>query len=175
MSLLKSEKHSRFNIFLISVFILSAISVATSFYFEQKLGLQPCPMCIGQRVCMIVIVVLSFLALIFLLSRRLKFLVIILGFLLLIIISLGLYMAVRQVYLQSLPPGEAPVCGPGLNYLVKVLPWQKVAMTILHGTGECAEVSWRFLSLSIAGWSAVVFGVLWILNLLGIIRAFRNG
>ena len=61
------------------------------------------------------------------------------------------------------------------NYLIKVLPWQKVMMKILHGTGECAEVSWRFLSLSIAGWSAIAFGILWILNLLGIIRSFRNG
>ena len=174
MNLFSKKILSRINIYIFLVFILSIISVASSFYFQYKLDLPPCPMCIGQRVCMMAIALLSLLALPGVFFKKLKILVIILCFLNLIIISVGLYIAARQVYLQSLPPGDAPVCGPGFNVLIKVLPWQKVLMKILHGTGECAKVSWRFLSLSIAGWSVIIFSILWILNILGIIKQVKT-
>jgi disulfide bond formation protein DsbB len=32
-----------------------------------------------------------------------------------------------------------------------------VLQKVLAGSGECAEVGWRFLGLSIAGWSLVWF------------------
>jgi disulfide bond formation protein DsbB len=31
---------------------------------------------------------------------------------------------------------------------------------ILKGSGECAEVGWRFIGLSIAEWSLIWFGLL---------------
>jgi Disulfide bond formation protein DsbB. len=58
--------------------------------------------------------------------------------------------------------------------LVKVLPWQKVVAVVFHGSGECAKVSWRFLSLSIAAWSAITFAVTWIIIVVSFISFLRD-
>jgi len=77
------------------------------------------------------------------------------GLLLTLSAGSGLGVALRQLYLQHLPPGQAPSCGPGLNYLFQSLPWNEAFMKVLQGSGECAVVDWRFLGLSMAGWSAL--------------------
>jgi disulfide bond formation protein DsbB len=61
------------------------------------------------------------------------------------------------LWLQHLPPSEVPECGPGLEYMLDALPFTDVLAKVLHGSGECAEVLWRFLGLSIPGWSLVAF------------------
>jgi disulfide bond formation protein DsbB len=35
-----------------------------------------------------------------------------------------------------------------------------VIITMFKGSGSCAEIQWTFLSLSIAGWSFVLFSFL---------------
>jgi len=65
--------------------------------------------------------------------------------------------AARHVWLQSLPKDRIPECGPGLEYMLKKLPFTQALEKILTGSGECAEVGWTFLGLSIAGWSLVWF------------------
>lgn len=68
--------------------------------------------------------------------------------------------AARQVWLQHLPKDRVPACGPGLEYLMRKFPLYDVLEKVLAGSGECAEVGWRFLGLSIAGWSLVWFVLL---------------
>jgi disulfide bond formation protein DsbB len=69
----------------------------------------------------------------------------------------GLFFALRQLWLQSLPAGTAPACMPGLDILIRYFPWQDVAHALLWGSGDCAESTWNFLGISMAGWSAVYF------------------
>ena len=162
--------------------IIALLAIAGSFYFEEKLNLMPCPMCIGQRISMMGTAIFMFLSVIIVLCIRrdkalkgaAKGLTGFFVFLAWICVCIGLYIAISQVYLQSLPPGKAPACGPGLNYLVKVLPWQKVVAVVFHGSGECAKVSWRFLSLSIAGWSAITFIITWIIIVVSFISFLRD-
>jgi disulfide bond formation protein DsbB len=66
----------------------------------------------------------------------------------------------RQVWLQHLPKSEVPECGPGLEYWVKTLPIAETIKRVFHGTGDCAEVDWTFLKLSIAEWSLICFALL---------------
>ena len=77
------------------------------------------------------------------------------GLLLLLTGGSGLAIALRQIYLQHLPTGEAPACGPGLSYLFDTLPWHQAVAFVLSGSGECAVVDWRFLGFSMAEWSAL--------------------
>jgi disulfide bond formation protein DsbB len=75
----------------------------------------------------------------------------------LIFAGVGAAIASRQLWLQSLPEDQVPTCGPGFDYMVSNFPLSRALSMILSGSGECAEVQWRFLGLSIPGWSLVMF------------------
>jgi disulfide bond formation protein DsbB len=69
--------------------------------------------------------------------------------------SIGVSIAGRHVWLQNLPEGEVPECGPGLNYMLENFPLTEVFSTVLYGSGSCAEVKWEFLGLSMPMWTLV--------------------
>ncbi len=69
----------------------------------------------------------------------------------------GFGVAARQVYLQHLPPELVPACGPDLFYMLDNFPVARTLQMLVRGTGQCAEVHWRFLGLSIAEWSLLWF------------------
>jgi disulfide bond formation protein DsbB len=69
----------------------------------------------------------------------------------------GAAVAGRHVWMQHLPPGEVPECGPGLSYLLETAPFLDVLKTVLLGDGNCAEVQWSFLGLSMPGWTLLWF------------------
>jgi len=63
--------------------------------------------------------------------------------------------------LQNLPPDEVPSCGPGLDYMLENFPLRDALGMVFKGSGECADVVWSFLGLSMPGWvfvSLVVVG-----------------
>ncbi len=77
---------------------------------------------------------------------------------LLALLSLGgAAVAIRQLWLQSLPEDQVPACGPGIDYMLEVFPLLEVIEMALRGTGDCAKVQWTFLNLSIPGWSLLAF------------------
>ena len=73
------------------------------------------------------------------------------------IIVCGISLSIRQLYLQNLPPELVPTCGPDIDYLFETLPILEVFMLAIRGDGNCAEVLWSFLGISIPGWLLVAF------------------
>lgn len=67
--------------------------------------------------------------------------------------------AARQVWLQHLPADRVPECGPGLEFILQVYPLLDALEKIVKGSGECAEVVWTFLSLSIPEWALIWFSI----------------
>lgn len=130
----------------LTVFVLFA-----SFYFQYIVGLVPCPLCIMQRLC--VLLLLAVMGFSFRTLKRAR----IISFLQIIIACAGLYFSLRQLWLQSLPAGQAPACMPSLDILMRYLPWQTVLKALFLGTGDCAEVTWRLLGVSMPGWCAMYF------------------
>ena len=65
----------------------------------------------------------------------------------------GIATAVRHVWLQRLPADQVPACGPDLFYMVENFPLGRTLQLLLRGSGQCAEVHWTLLGLSIAEWS----------------------
>jgi disulfide bond formation protein DsbB len=61
------------------------------------------------------------------------------------------------VWLQHLPADKVPQCGPDLFFMLNNLPLSRTLEKLFYGSGECAAVDWKFLGLSIAGWSLVWF------------------
>lgn len=135
------------------------------YYLQYVQGLEPCPLCMVQRVVFMALAVVFLIAA---LHNPLGWGSRIYGALILLLGAAGAAVAGRQVWLQGLPPEQVPECGPPLDYMLDVLPLAEVINTVLSGSGECAEVDWTFLGLSIAGWALPMF------VLLGLMGAVRN-
>jgi disulfide bond formation protein DsbB len=119
-------------------------------YFAQYvLHLDPCPLCIFQRVGVLALGVSFMFAAVHGPKRwgRTVYAVLI------VVAALAtIGVAVRQLYIQSLPPGTVPSCGAGLDYMLKVLPLEEVLRKVLSGSGECAKVDWRLFGLAMPAW-----------------------
>lgn len=133
----------------------------TALYMQYFMDLYPCPLCITQRVFVIAVGVTALIAFIFnpkTLGRRIFA---VLGILLAIA---GGSFSTRQLWLQSLPEDQVPACGPDIAYLMENFPLMEALSVLLRGDGNCAEVSWTFLGISIPGWTLVAFIGLALIN-----------
>lgn len=72
----------------------------------------------------------------------------------------GVGVAGRHLYLQHLPKDQVPDCGPGLGYMLDTFPLAKTLKMVFTGSGECAEVNWTFLGLSMPGWTLICYVIL---------------
>lgn len=152
-------------------FLGCVAAMAGALYLQYQVGLEPCPLCIFQRVGVIAVALVVLIA--FLHGPK-RIGVRIYAALAALAALAGGGVAVRQLWLQHLPPDQVPVCGPGLDYMLDVFPLHEVLAKVLSGSGECAEVTWRFLGLSLAGWSLILFIVLLIVALVQLTRSLRD-
>ena len=138
-------------------FLVCAALMAYALYAEYRLGLAPCPLCIFQRVAFI------WMGVWFLIgglhaprgNARWAYCVpVLLG------AAWGIAVAARHLYLQSLPPDQVPSCGPGLNYMLQTFPFAQTLKLVFEGSGECAQVNWKFLGLSMPGWTMIWYVLL---------------
>ncbi|MFG6177156.1 disulfide bond formation protein B [Halomonas sp. THAF12] len=134
------------------------LMMAVALGLEHLGGLEPCPLCIFQRVAVITAGVVFAVAALHDPKGRLGGAIY--ALLSLLAVSAGIGLAGRHLWLQSLPADEVPSCGPGLDYMMEVLPLQQVVSMVLSASGECAEISARFLGLSLPGWTLIGFVVL---------------
>jgi disulfide bond formation protein DsbB len=135
-------------------FFAAVGAMAFALYLEHVDGLEPCPLCVFQRVAMIAT------ALIFLTAFAHNPKVIgqrIYAVLAIITSGTGVAIAARHSWLQHLPPDEVPACGPGLNYLLEAFPMVDVFQIVFNGSGECASISWKFLGLTLPEATLLVF------------------
>jgi len=139
-------------------FLACAALLGYAYYAQFVLHLDPCPLCIFQRVGVFATGVVFLLAA----AQGPK------GWgravyaaLLAIASAATIGVATRQLYIQSLPPDAVPTCGASLHFMLKVLPLKDVLVKVLSGSGECAKIDWRFLGLAMPAWvliAAVVLG-----------------
>ncbi len=127
------------------------------YYLQYFQGQDPCPLCLVQRGAYYVLLALFGVAA---LHGPKRSGVLIYSFLVLVFSLSGAAVAARQVWLQHLPPDQVPPCGPGLYYMLENLPLARALEKLFTGSGQCAEVHWTFLGLSIAGWSLAWFAAL---------------
>ena len=128
--------------------------MAVALYMEHFMHLEPCPLCILQRVAVMAVGAIALLAALHNPGQRG---VSIYAGLTGLAALTGAGIAGRQLWLQSLPEDQVPSCGPGLDYLMDVFSPFEVLQMVLAGDGSCAEVVWQFLGLSIPGWALVGF------------------
>ena len=128
----------------ILVFCLALLG--TAYYMEYALGLEPCPMCIIQRIAVALAGLAALIGLIHNQYPKVYF-----G-LTAFFSAGGAASATRHLYLQSLPADQVPTCGPDLAYLIDKSYFADALSMLFIGDGNCAEVMWSLLGISIPGW-----------------------
>ncbi len=129
--------------------------IGYALWLQHADGQEPCPLCILQRYAFMAIGVVA-LAGTAVAARRASVGTRIVAALALVIALAGAGVAARQSWLQHHPPLLAE-CGPGLEFILDANPLTQALPMIFRGSGDCAEVKWRFLGLSIAEWALLHF------------------
>ena len=148
---------------------LSCIALElAAMYFQFVLLLEPCPLCITQRL------ILISLALIFLSAtlhnpgpagvRTYA------GLAALASLA-GTSVAAYHVAIQILPHDELSSCGPGASYILEHYPLADIVRQFLTGTGDCTQIVWSFLGLSMPFWVGLCFLGMFILCVWQFMRA----
>ena len=135
-------------------FLVCAALMAFALYLQYAMDLEPCPLCVFQRVAMIATGVVFLIAALHNPGRGGAAFYAVLT---LIAAGIGAGLAAWQVWIQGQPKGSVPSCGMGLDYMLDTLPLTDVISRVLKGSGECAEQGWVFLGLAIPSWTFVFF------------------
>jgi disulfide bond formation protein DsbB len=148
-------------------FLLIVALLGTAAYLELYEGINPCPLCILQRIVLIALGVIFFFAMVFKTNRIVQYLLGLLG----LMVSLGgVLLAGRQVWLQHIPQDGMGECGVSLQYMFKIFPFYEAIKHIWRGGIECSQHDWEFLRLSLAEWSFLWFVGFFILGLIQLKR-----
>lgn len=128
--------------------------MGAALYLEHVVGLEPCPLCILQRICVIGFGLVCLVAALHdpaRLGQRVYAAVA------LLFAAAGAGTAGRQIWLQGVPAEQLPACLPSLDYMMEALPFQDIVSLVLRGSADCAEVNWTLIGLSIPEWSLLGF------------------
>ena len=138
-------------------FLACAALMGYALYAQYGLGLQPCPLCIFQRVATIATGILFLIAALHNPGARGAR---VYGTLIGLAALCGVLISSRHIWIQAQPPGTVAACGADLNYLLEIMPLTEVVSKVLTGSGECGQVDWTFLGLSMPWWVAIALAVL---------------
>jgi len=143
-------------------FAFCASGLAFALFLQHAQGLEPCPMCIFQRIAMLISGLFFLAGAIHAPKHGGRWLWS--GLAALAAVG-GAIIAGRHVWLQGLPPDQVPACGPTLDYLLGLMPVMEVVQLVLKGDGNCAKIDAAFLGISLPGWTFLAFVVLTLLAL----------
>ncbi len=149
------------------LFFLTALGgMAFALYLQYVEFLEPCNLCILQRVALIYIGIIGLLAWLHSPGHVGNKVYAFLG---LLGAGAGVGVAGRHVWLQNLPPEKVPECGPSLDFLMEAMPLQDALMTVFKGSGSCADIDMTFYGYTIPEMTLAMFagvGILLVIMLL---------
>lgn len=127
-------------------FVACFTIVAVALLIQTQYNLEPCPLCISQR---IVFMGLGFLFLISAFISPVSKLKIVLTVLQVLVAIGGAGVAIRHWYLQANKESMIADCGVGFDYMFENFPLEKAFKLLFRGTGDCAAIDWTFLGLTL--------------------------
>ncbi|MDF3980843.1 disulfide bond formation protein B [Luteibacter sp. PPL201] len=151
-------------------FLVCAALMGFALYAQYVMYLDPCPLCIFQRIAV------CFMGVFFLVgalhSPRTRAPRVVYASLVGLGGLWGIATAGRHLWLQSLPADQVPACGPGLGYLFDAFPFMKMLKLAFTGSGECAKIE-PILGLPMPGWTLLWFVVLIVWAFVAVRRSVR--
>lgn len=137
------------------VFLAVSAMLFAYIFLQHYLELDPCPLCMVDRALVLGSGLFFLIGLVHnpasLLLQRIYA-----GFAGLFALA-GVLVCWRHIYLQNLPADKVPDCAPGLDYMLETLPLTETLSIIFNSSGECADIQWSFLGLSIPEQTLIVF------------------
>ena len=149
---------------------LSVVTLLCSYGLEYVFDLSPCPLCIMQRLCTII---LAFNCLGYFIFAKQTKTYIFFAFQASIIL-LGILTAGRQMWLQSLTATDNSLCMPGFEELVHYFSWDTILKMMFWGSNDCATVSWKFIGLPMSYWSMGYFLMMLFFLIRQIVSKFKQ-
>ncbi|MGN0859040.1 MAG: disulfide bond formation protein B [Stenotrophomonas sp.] len=137
---------------------ICAALLAFAVYTQLRLGLEPCSLCIYQRLAFAAVGLIFLIAAIHGPRNRAGRLTY--GVLAALAATVGAGIAGRHVWVQSLPQDVISSCGPPLSFLNETMGPLEAFRTVLTATGNCGDIDWTFAGLTMPMWCLVWFVVL---------------
>ena len=133
------------------------VLLAYAIHVQFDLHIEPCPLCILQRIAFMAMGVVFLIAALHAPRGGGRG---VYATLIVIAALAGIAVAARQLWLQAQPPDPFASCGAPLPYMLQTLPLGEVARKVFTGSGDCAEVNWRFLGLAMPFWTLLCYTML---------------
>lgn len=137
----------------LAAFAACALMLGFAYYLQYARGMEPCPLCMFQRVGILVVGLLFLVAAV---HNPPGWGARVYGALIVLAAATGGAISVRHLWIQSLPADQVPACGPGLTYLLNYFPLLDAIKAVLQGSGECAKVD-KVFGLAIPAWTLMAF------------------
>lgn len=153
------------------LFLASVVGMGYAMFLQHGMGLEPCPMCILQRVGLMTMGAFSLLFALVNPKKLAAKLILWLGSFLGIAWAFGV--ALRHVWLQKFPDPMAS-CGAGFDFWLETMPMTDIVQLILSGSADCGVIDWEFMGLSIPMQSGIFFGLLIVVHLWLVKRMFNS-
>lgn len=138
---------------LLLIFLICVSAIGYALYLQLVINLLPCPLCIAQRITYWLVGLTALFAFIHNsrgLSRQIYY------SLVAIFSLIGALLALRHSWLVRYP--EAFECGISAEEeFLNTLPISNWWPTMFEANGDCTDVKWEFMSLTIPDWSAIFF------------------
>ena len=111
----------------LAVFLVCSVLIGIAYYMQYVLYLTPCPLCMVQRIAVMLIGLWCFIAFVHNPSRRGRM---VYPIVLMVLSLLGIVFAGRHVWLQHLPSDRIPECFPGLEFILANHPFTQALKII---------------------------------------------
>lgn len=135
-------------------FISCFAIVILALYIQTQNNLEPCPLCITQRIIFMSLGILFLIAAFIPPQYMFKKIFTLLQ----VLTSIGgMGVAIRHWYLQAHHDEMIADCGVGFNYMFENFPLQKAFKLLFRGTGDCATIDWTFLGLTLPQLALISF------------------
>lgn len=134
----------------------AGITMIMALVWEYAYAMEPCPLCLMQRIWVFVAGAIAYASLLH--NPRLRIYPLLTG----LAAVVGAGFSIRQMWLQNLPADEVPACGPGMSYMIESFPLSDVILAMTSGTGDCAELH-PVLGLPISVWALAGFIALFVM------------
>lgn len=142
-------------------FLVCVACLGAAHYLEYEYMVSPCPMCMMQRLVFWTLGGVFLLGAIFNFKSVLRY---VYSIVIVILSSIGFAIAARQFWLQYFAPPQTVSCSASLERLINLYPFLDALKMALSGSSECATIDFTIFTISIAGWSVVLFGALIIVS-----------
>jgi disulfide bond formation protein DsbB len=126
----------------------------TAAFLQYELHLKPCPLCVIQRIIILILGVFFLIGGLINFKRTSHRLY---HFMIFLLTGLGILVAGRHVWLETLPAGQVEECGPTLTYILDMLPFDQAFQFLFAGHGHCGAIKWQLFEFSIPHWTLAFF------------------